>query len=284
MSGNVTLVSTDPQDVVDKVLQSSVANEEATFGEVAENSDETAAESQTAEVEKQEEQRPSKRKHKQKRLAEKLTEAEKKIAEYERRLESRGSEQQAPEKTQQADPFAYPVPKPKAQDFADPQEAIEAIANWTADAREYKKAREAEVEARQEVVQSHFDRVDEAREKHEDFDEVMEQAETQRFLNDAAKEAFFATIYENEDGPEVLYYLAKHPEVQDSLAQMKPWELAAKIGRIASSLTSPEPQKKPAPRLINPVGGGSKRADAPADRSNLSHAEWKRLRQAGEIR
>ena len=281
--GNVTLVSTDPQEVVDRILKKSV-DEEATLGEVAEESAETAAESQTAQPESKEEEQPrSKRSQKIKRLAEKLTEAEQKIAEYERRLESRREE--APKETQKADPLAYPVPKPKAEDFKEPQEFVEALADWKADEREYKNAVREEQEANQAAIDAHFERVDEAREKYEDFDETVEAADQVRFRNDSARNAFYVAIYENEDGPDVLYYLAKNPEAAESFAEMTPGQVAAKIGRIAASLPngSPKPQAAPPPRLIKPVGAGAKRPEVPTNRDNLSHREWKQLRKAGKI-
>lgn len=285
MSGNVTLVSTDPREEIERVLQVP-EKEEETFGGAAEESAETVSESQTEQAESTEEaQRPSKRSQKVKRLAEKLTDSERRVAELEAKLASQSGRVEQPAKTEPEEEFNYPVPKPKLEDFQQPGDFVEALSDWKADAREYKKARQAEADQVQSIMTEHYERVDDARDRYKDFDEVVEGGEVP-YRDEAARNAFKAAIFENEDGPDVLYYLGQHPEVAQEFAELRPVQVAAKVGRIAASLgqkSSPEPVKA-APRLINPVGSGSKRPDVANDRSNMSHAEWKRLRKAGQIR
>ena len=280
---NVTLVSTDPQETVERVLQVEKP-EEPTLGEVAEESAETSAESQTAP--ESTEHKPSKRSQKVKRLAEKLTEAERERDELRAKLQASGRvEQPAPK--DQKEQFAYPVPKPKYEDFQKPEDFVEALTEWKADAREYERGRAAEAEAQQAVVQDHFNRVDEARERYSDFDEVVEAGGEVRFRDEASRNAFYAAVFEDESGPDVLYYLGKHPEAIDEFAEMSPGQVAAKVGRIAASIgqaSSPPPKKAAPVRRITPVGGGSKQADVPDDRSKMPFREWQRLRRAGQIR
>ena len=261
--------------------------EEPTFGEVAPTSDETVADSPAAPTENKEEDKPSKRSQKIKRLAEKLTEAERERDEWRKKAEGRVEQPKVTEPSKGDEQYAYPVAKPKLEDFAKPDDFVEAMADWKADAREYKKARQEEAQAQQSAVESHFERVEDARERHDDFDEVVENGEV-TFKDDAARNAFRAAIVESDDGPEVLYYLGKHPELVEEFHGMTPVQVAAKVGRIAATMgksepSSPEPQRKPS-RLITPVGGGSKQPDNPPDRSNLPFREWKRLRKAGQIR
>ena len=207
-----------------------VKDEEPTFGEVAEDSAETAAESQTAPVESTEEKQPSKRSQKVKRLAGKLTQAEQENQELRQRierLEQAGRVVQPEKATQSApDPNAYPVPRPKGEDFPDPQDAIEAISDWKADEREWKAEQKAKIEAQREVITAHFERVEEIRDKHEDFDDAIGEAKDVRFRDDDSRDAFYAAIYENEDGPEILYYIAKHPDIAESFVDLKPLQVA----------------------------------------------------------
>lgn len=301
--GNVTLTSTDPQEVVARVLQVPEPKEE-TFGEVAsDDSAETAAESQTA-VESTEEEhgeesehKPSKRSQKVKRLAEKLTAAESRAAAAERerdelrqKYETRREEQPKASESPKFPP--YPVPKPKADDFRDPMDHVEAVAQWASDKRDYERSQQAEATktqtAQQEAMEAHYERVEEAREKYDDWDEVIDSAPPVAFKHgDIAKGAFYAAISESEDGADVMYYLGKHPEVAEEFFELTPAQVAAKVGRIAAKLPSqdsPKREERTALRRINPVGGGSKRPDVPNDRSNMPHSEWKKLRKQGLIR
>lgn len=283
MSGNVTLVSTDPQEVVDRVLQVKEA-EEPTFGEVAPESDETSADSPAALSEI--EPKPSKRSQKVKRLAEKLTEAERDRDEWRRKAESGGREERPKPQVKQADPSAYPVPEPNYEDFPDPKDFVKATVKHDADRREWEKEQAKQAESFREIQHAHKERVEDARDKYEDFDEVMENQNV-NFRDKQSQSAFDTAIREDEDGPEILYYLAKHPDIaENAFAELSPAQVIAKVGRIAASLekvNSPEPQKA-APRLINPVGGGSKQPDVADKREDMPHSEWKKLRKAGKIR
>lgn len=85
-------------------------------------------------------------------------------------------------------------------------------------------------------------------------------------------------LREADDGPEVLYYLGKNPEVARSLATMTPLAMAREIGRIeASKLVKPEPSKTNAPAPTPKIKGDSAssriKPDSP-ESDKLSDAEW----------
>lgn len=308
MSGNVTLVSTDPQEVVERVLHESVHGK--TPAEEAPSGAETAAEEATApesseEVEQEESSeatepaeagKPSKRSQKIKRLASKLTEAERERDEWREKYEKSQSvrgDQPAPEAA--PDAFAYPVAKPKAADFQNPQDFVEALTDWKSEEREYRKTRMAEVQQAQDfrraMVDDHNTRMTEFRAEHEDFDEVIKDVEMPiRNIPEtlALRQALAAAIQENEDGPEVLYYFAKNPQAMDPLADMSPAQAITYIGRIAAKLektnSAPQPNalpEKPRPTLIKPVGGTTK---VEADRGSMSFRDYRKARYAEKFR
>jgi hypothetical protein len=281
---NVTLVSTDPQEVVERVLRESVGEESAEVvaqeSEVSEEGAETEAESQTAP--ESTEEKPSKRSQKIKRLAEKLTTAERERDEWREKFESsqRGRTEQ-PEKKESADPYAYPVPKPKASDFPNPQDFVEALTDWKSDEREYRNALKAQAEEAQatqrEVFQEYNHRVAEARGEYEDFEKVVGQSDLKIWPE--VQQALLV----HENGPDIVYYLAKNPEIAEKLGEMPPARAVAEIGKIAVEMQTPSaPKAKPKPPVIHPVGGTTKVEIA--DRTNMSHAEWKRQRRSGQIR
>ena len=300
--GNVTMVSSDPQEVVERVLSGRTAEEEPTPGEEAPAGDETVPEAPPENEEQEEpeepkeplEAKPSKRSQKIKRLADKLTQTERERDELREQLaQARAGRTEQPKESTTDDGIApYPVPKPKASDYPnDPQSFVEALTDWKSDERDYRKNALAHQYAAKEqhraIADDHNSNVTQFRVEHPDFDKVIEGVrmpipdipETKELQN-ALREA----IQENEDGPAIMYYFAKHPEAMDPLTNMTPTQAKVYIGRVAARLESPvasAPIQKPKPRLITPVGGSTR---AEIDRSEMSYRDWKQARKAGTIR
>jgi len=84
---------------------------------------------------------------------------------------------------------------------------------------------------------------------------------------------------ESDDGPKLLYYLGKHPDVSERLASMSPMAMAREIGRIeATKLDSVNPPSiSNAPDPVKPLKSAAKsqsiRTDTP-EGDNLSTDEW----------
>lgn len=148
------------------------------------------------------------------------------------------------------------------------------------------EAQKAESAAKQEAsLKTWADRVGKAREKHPDFDAVAF-AET-KIRKDSAVDTF---VMEDDNGPEVLYYLQSHPQELDSLltgsvlAQLKALSLLSQrfesLPAVAAGLTgaAPRPEVKLPPKPPTPVRTEAQRvseAPPPTDGS-LSIAEHKR--------
>jgi len=277
----VTLTSTDPQEVVDRVLRESVGDESAEAVSGVPEGAETVSESQTEDTEQEEPGKPSKRSQKVKKLAEKLTAAERERDEWRQKFEQSQGRVEQPQTEANDDPYAYPVAKPKASDFPnDPQAFVEALTDWKSEEREYRMARKYEAEeaetTQREIFDSYNTRVAEARAEHEDFEQVVGKSDLK--IWPAVQQALLV----HEEGPEIVYYLAKNPEVAEKLAEMNPARAVVELGHIAATMkAAPAPKPKPRPALIHPVNGGTTRVEA--DRQKMSYADWKKARRAGAI-
>lgn len=258
--------------------------EEAT-GEVAESGAETEAESQAAPESSEEEheeakEHTSKRSQKIKRLAGKLTETERERDEWREKFEqlSQGRQEQPKPDTARVDPYVYPVPKPKAADYVNPQDFVEVLTEWKVDEREYKAALKAQAEEQQvaqnEIRDSYGVQLAEAKAEFPDFEQVVGRSDLKIWPE------VETALRLHEHGAELAYWLAKNPEVTDKLAQMPPARAVAELGAIASSLNhsaTPAPRKRIEP--IKPVGGGTTKT-AIDNPDQLSYQDWKKWYKA----
>ena len=83
----------------------------------------------------------------------------------------------------------------------------------------------------------------------------------------------------SDDGPKLLYYLGKHPEVSERLANMSPMAMAREIGRIeATKLDSvAQPSITNAPEPVKPLKSASKSqtiSTTSPESDKLSTEEW----------
>lgn len=67
-------------------------------------------------------------------------------------------------------------------------------------------------------------------------------------------------IMMQENGPQLAYYLSKHLDVADTIANSPPIQAALELGRISHQLLTTKPIKQPsaAPEPIEPVSSGGK--------------------------
>lgn len=191
--------------------------------------------------------------------------------------------------------------EPKEEDFADFKEFTRALARW--EIRQERKAEEkrqqeskakeeqtTQTEERNQLVAEHNERLEDARDKYEDFDAVIASAKDIKitpWIQDA--------IIESEDGPELMYYLAQHPEDAEKLADMRPASALRQLERIAAKVSEPTreageekeeaepaPVIKPTTQPIRPIRKAAPTVTGLSD--DLSWAEWTKRRQAQRAR
>lgn len=178
-------------------------------------------------------------------------------------------------------------PKPTREKFTTPQEFDSALEAWAskegerkarealiadAKAKQDKDAREAaEAELAQLNTEWQSNRA-KALEAHEDYVDVAEAENLS--ISEAMAHAILSA---GEIGPEVAYYLGKHPDEAKRISGLRNAGVQIfEIGRLAAKLATPAPKpevptsKAPAP--ITPVKGSSASADA-ADREPTME-EW----------
>lgn len=131
--------------------------------------------------------------------------------------------------------------------------------------------------ARQEAVEAFQDRMDEARERIPDFDDVIAKAKGR----DVAPH-LTDLIVESEKGGLLAYYLAKNPAELQRLNGMSERQAAKAVGALEQRLTLAKPKTATnAPAPAKPVTGAA--APGP-DPSKMSMAEYEAWRKGGSKR
>jgi hypothetical protein len=199
-----------------------------------------------------------------KELREEVAELRKKLegkAEPEKKVEARGEEK-----------------RPTRGEYADTaegqQQYEDALLAWgTKKALGDQKVKDAEAanKARFEKnIVNYGAQVEEAKEKYEDWDQVVNQ---DIFIGRDAQLA----ILELENGAEVIYYLGRHPVAAAKLGEMSPVSAIMEVGRLATRLKTGTPspgetngrEAKPKPRIPAPV----KHVDTSGSGQTLTFAE-----------
>jgi hypothetical protein len=183
----------------------------------------------------------------------------------------------------QGKPEAKAPVKPKPEDFEDYDQFEEAVEkyreeliDWKVEQRLARQAEQARAGEQQKSIAAAWQQQAEtAREKHDDFDEVLEANEQELPAH------VMQTILESEVGAELAYYLGTHPDELTAIADMSPLKAVKALGVIETQLSTanrrPNTSKAPAP--VRPVGGG-KSAVTPESADNFE--TYKRLRRQQE--
>jgi hypothetical protein len=142
-----------------------------------------------------------------------------------------------------------------------------------------RRAKEAQSQAQERItaqlkenLESYQAGVAEFKDDHEDWDDVIAKSTI------PIHESTYLAVMELENGPQVTYYLGKHPDYARRLAEMTPLSAAMEVGRLSTRLKTgaPEPgaaggrtTPKPKTRLPEPV----KPVSTAATSSTLTSAE-----------
>ena len=150
---------------------------------------------------------------------------------------------------------ATPPGKPQLANFDTYEDFVEALTDWKAEQREVKVK---QTEAAKQNQTEWEKKIEAAKAKHEDWDDVV---------NDAVDVPVTAhmqqTIFEMENGPDVVHYLAKHPDEAKRIAKLSPLSQARELGKIEDKLgadveqTAKKPAVSQAPRPPKTVSGSS---------------------------
>lgn len=189
----------------------------------------------------------------------------------------------------EAAPEEDPEPqRPSRHAIADPQAYEDALLDYAEQRAQWiarKEVRTATAEAEQRLNQSAAEqeqqaahaayraRVDEAKAKIADFDEVAHSPDVQVSIPMAA------AILQSENGPLLQYHLGKNPQEAQRIRALAPPLQLLELGKLEARLTAP-PAPKPAvsaaPAPIKPLTGAQAPQKSPEDMSMDEYAAYRR--------
>lgn len=179
--------------------------------------------------------------------------------------------------------------EPDPEEFDTHAGYVKAVTKWTVKmeqrAVEEKQNRESLAKDYDDRVKAHHAREKTFSEKTSDYGEVMAD-----FFEEAKKSGVNPfiedTIISSENGPELMYELAKNLEEFKRINALPYGSAAREFGKFEAKLLSkasevkPEPPKlTKAPKPIEPVGSGKGTVAKSIDDPNLSFADYERLRR-----
>jgi hypothetical protein len=174
--------------------------------------------------------------------------------------------------------------KPKPDDFESHEEYVDALTDWKVENKiadyEHKKRLENARDEVQTKVKTHAERVKAFVSKHDDFHDLMEEVDDVK-VSGAVQEI----ILDSENGPALMYELAKNRDEFERICAMTPLKAAKALGQFEAKLISSKDKKEPikhskAPAPPTPIRSQSKKATAKSiyDR-DISQAEYEALRR-----
>src|SRR5258708_347380 len=189
------------------------------------------------EIEEEEKPKPAAaaqpKKSRRERAVERATQKlQEEVADLRNKLEAKGKTEEPPKE----------AVKPKRADFAEDAEGEQkyedALIAWGVEKVKkesaVKEAENANKARFEENINNYAVQVEEAKDKYEDWDKVVNQ---EIFIG---KEVQLA-ILEQENGAEVIYYLGRHPAYAAKLGEMSPLSPVMEFDPLSSSLTTPPP-------------------------------------------
>lgn len=277
--------------------------EPALSEEVLEETDKTQEQSATSPDSTSENDEPKKAKGVQKRLDELVKQRE------EERLRAQAAEERldqalaalerhtVPTVGETPEPMeheAKPVIPLKA-DFTDDDAWTRAMgeyadqkAAWAARREVQKAQRELQAKAEQDAIEAgrravreaYNARLSKVTEKFPDFKEVAESPDVQISMPVAA------AILHAEDGPELQYYLGKHPEEAARISGLPVFIQLMEMGILSARLKGnvAKPVVSAAPKPIKPITPGSEPANKPLEDLSMEEYAQRRKKQMQESR
>lgn len=189
----------------------------------------------------------------------------------------------------EADNVSAADPEPTQDQFDTYEKWIKAQTRWEIrqEMREQaeKDAKAEEEAAAKQVVTNYNAEVAKFKEETDDWDEVVGKTEIQ--IQVGVQNALMELAR-----PDVVYFIAKHPEVAKDLWEMSPAKAIAEVGRIAAKLEAPAKEEPPAtvrkgpdklpvtsaPPPIKGLSGHSTKSAVSLDDPDISYADWRKMR------
>lgn len=254
-------------------------------GEAKESEEsESKEEPEAKDVEKDKPQKKSGFQRRVNKLTAKVASKEQELEYWKQQALQRAPAEPKSEKRVEAAP-AIADGKPDPNKFETHAEFVEALTDWKYDQRK-KADQQLEQKSKLQsdfdvVAKSHAERVESFKKATPDFDEMLENLDTV-----PNNPVVGQMIIESENGPALLYALAKDPVEAKRIASLSPLAVARELGKIEARLSKAPESKSPttkltqAPKPLAPVGAGGKgSARKSITDPNLTQAEYEALRR-----
>jgi len=264
--------------------EKSTENDDAEENKIPKEAAKAATESDESEDDEKP-KKPSSHKNRVKRLSEKLTAREQEIEYWKQEaLKAKGSkESDKPENIESND---INEGKPNADDFETHEDYIEALTDWKVDDRMAKrdvKTKEAQLKNDYDSkMKTHFERVEKFASKTDDWEDVITD------INDIKMPlSIQQLLVESDNGPELMYELAKNRDEFERICSLSPLSAAKAIGKFESKVIRSEEttttkesiKTTKAPKPLKPVGKSSTGSGGKSIYDeDLTQAEYERLR------
>lgn len=177
--------------------------------------------------------------------------------------------------------------KPDPDNFDTHAEYVEALTDWKTEQklieREAKAQRKALETEQQKLIRAHTERVKSFAEKTEDFVDVLSEVD-----DIPVSAAVQELIVSSDNGPELMYELAKNREEYKRICSLSPLAAARELVKLETRVLGKTSEEKKtetkkittAPRPLAPVGKSTAGAIAKSiDDPGISQAEYERLRR-----
>jgi hypothetical protein len=166
-------------------------------------------------------------------------------------------------------PAEAPAPpksnEPKLVDYGNDVEKFLAARDQWKDAEDVRKS---DQESQKATFDAYNKKVSEARGQYDDWDETVTGS------NMTIPQSVYQEVVESDNGPDVAYYLATHPEETEKLMEMSQSAARRTVIKISDQLakekTKPEKAEKPKPSApITPVGTAATRTGTTLENMSL---------------
>lgn len=267
------------------VAQDAIVENEGDESETSQADGEDDADSDESEVQAKDPEGTKKPKRGFKRRIEKLNQ---KLSEAQAQAEhwrQQALSAKKPEVVQEETPTtATAKGEPDPDNFESATEFYKAHAEWVFD----QKAKAAKESERQEKLRLEAEskrtafvgKVDEFKKIHDDFEDVIADVDDIQ-MSPAISQA----ILESDNGPELMYELAKNPEEYARICALSPFNAVRALGRFEASLKKPsdtkqalKPKTTKAPPPAKPISTSSASGKKSIWDENISQAEYERIR------
>jgi hypothetical protein len=168
--------------------------------------------------------------------------------------------------------------KPKIDNFDSLEDFQEALTDWKLDQRESAKVQVEKQRESQRQAEQARQRIEQARSKYEDFDEVALDPSLR------VSQAMYDVMLESDTGADVLYFLGNNPTEAERIAKLSPASAAREIGKIEAKLEAKpkaEPKVTKAPPPVKPLAGRAAPSfDPETTTSQSEYRKWRERQQS----